>query len=344
MSVAFVTGSTGLLGSNVVRLLLAQGWRVRTLARDLRKLKRQFGDPLPELLEPIEGDLLRPQTYAPHLAGVEAVFHTAAYFRESYEGGRHDAALARVNVDGTVKLLALAADAHVPHFIHTSSIATLRNISGVLLHEDDLADPNDAVDAYYRSKILSDRAVSNFAARHPDLKVLTVIPGWMHGPGDDGPTSAGRFVQDYLCGRLPGVVDASFSLVDARDVAQAMLAALQRGVPGRRYLAAGRAMQMRELMAHMAQVSGIPAPTRSVPRWLLLMLATLQEGWARLSGQPALLSWATVRNIGRDRARQFSDQRLREELGLAFRPVADTLRDAIAWHRDRLQLSPRERP
>ena len=44
MKTAFVTGATGLLGNNLVRLLLEKGYRVRALARSRAKAGRQFGD------------------------------------------------------------------------------------------------------------------------------------------------------------------------------------------------------------------------------------------------------------------------------------------------------------
>lgn len=340
MTIAFVTGSTGLLGSNLVRLLLAEGWQVKALARRADKLQLQFADLPPQRLEPVIGDLLTPATYAGHLRGVDVVFHTAAYFRESYQGGDHEQALMRVNVDGTRQLLLAAGTAGVPRFVHASSIATLRNDNAVTLQEDDLAAPEDAIDAYYLSKILSDRVVAQFAQCNPSMRICTVIPGWMHGPGDEGPTSAGQFIRDFMLRRLPGVVDASFSVVDARDVARVMLAASEQGIAGRRYLAAGRAMHMQDLLQATERVSGIPAPQRRLPRALLTAIAVVQEAYARLSGRPVLVSLATVRNIRRDRLRRFSDQRIREELGITFRPLEDTLRDSLAWHRHRLNPHP----
>jgi dihydroflavonol-4-reductase len=87
-------------------------------------------------------------------------------------------------------------------------------------------------DDYYRSKILSDREVLGFLERHPDMWAAMVLPGWMHGPGDAGPTSAGQTTLDFVKGNLPGVIPASFSLVDARDVAQAMMLAAEKGRRG----------------------------------------------------------------------------------------------------------------
>ena len=87
----------------------------------------------------------------------------------------------------------------------------------------------------------------------------------MWGPGDIGPTSAGQLVNDVARGKLPGLVPGSFSVVDARDVALAQIAAAERGRRGERYLAAGRHMEMGELIPLLGQVAGIPVPTRKLP-------------------------------------------------------------------------------
>lgn len=52
-----VTGSTGLLGRNVVLLALSKGFRVRALVRSPEKATIQFGSPLPEGLELVVGDM-----------------------------------------------------------------------------------------------------------------------------------------------------------------------------------------------------------------------------------------------------------------------------------------------
>lgn len=93
MHTVFVTGATGLLGNNLVRLLLERGLVVRALARSQAKARAQFGE-IPGLTI-IEGDMQDVAGFAPALTGCDVVFHTAAYFRESYGGGKHWAMLKR---------------------------------------------------------------------------------------------------------------------------------------------------------------------------------------------------------------------------------------------------------
>jgi nucleoside-diphosphate-sugar epimerase len=327
---AFVTGATGLLGNNLVRELLAQGFRVRALVRSRAKAEKQFGD-LP--VEFVTGDMLAVGDFAPALAGVDGVFHTAAYFRDSYTGGQHWPALHAANVLGTRALLQHAYDAGVRRFVHASSIAVLRGVRGRLVDETMLRDEGDA-DDYYRSKILSDREILSFLADHPDFRASMVLPGWMHGPGDMGPTSAGQTVLDVAGGKLPGVPPGSVSLVDARDVAQAMIQAWHRGRRGERYLAAGRHITMTDLLPLMGDALGVKVPHRRLPMALLYAIAGISEIRARITGQPVLLSWAVARAMASENERShFSAAKSEAELGLRFRPIEDTLRDEVAWFR-----------
>ncbi|MFE3839558.1 SDR family oxidoreductase [Pseudogemmobacter sonorensis] len=333
MQTAFVTGATGLLGNNLVRLLLERGVAVRALARSRVKAEAQFGQ-IPGL-EIIEGDMQDVAGFAPALAGCDVVFHTAAYFRESYGGGKHWAMLKQINVDATTELIAAAHAADVRRFIHTSSIAVVNGPRGALIDESMKRDPRDA-DDYYRSKMQSDAVVQAFLRGHPEMFAAFVMPGWMHGPGDLGPTAAGQFTLDYLKRALPGIPPGTFAFVDARDVAFALVAAAEKGRRGEHYLAAGHHIAMPDLVKIYAEVTGTPAPKRRIPVAVLWPIAALQEVVARITKRPALLSLATVRTMRAEAERtRFNPAKSRDELGVTFRPIAQTIRDEVAWFRAR---------
>lgn len=330
MQTVFVTGATGLLGNNLVRALIAKGMTVRALVRSRHKAREQFHGL--SNIEIIEGDMQNVADFADSLVGCDALFHTAAYFRDSYYGGRHWTLLERINVKGTNDLLNAAYAAGIRRFVHTSSIAVVNGPRGALIDESMKRDVSEA-DDYYRSKILCDRVVSDFLLRHPDMFGVFVMPGWMHGPGDIGPTSAGQFTLDFMQRKLPGIPPATVSFVDARDVAAAMISAVDNGRRGEHYLAAGRHTSMRDLMRMYQEVTGIPAPIRAIPPLLLWIVAGCQEIIARISGRPALLSVATVRIMRREIDRSHFDHSKSEaELRLGFRPITETIRDEVDWY------------
>lgn len=338
MKTAFVTGSTGLLGNNLVRALVARDCQVKALARNADKARQQFAD-LPQV-EVVTGDMEDVPAFATKIAGCDVVFHVAAYFRDGYKGGRHWPELKRVNVDGTAALLRATYAAGVRRYVQTSSIAVLDGPPGTVVHEScdrDIANADD----YYRSKILADREVFAFLDNHPDFHANFVLPGWMWGPADIGPTSAGQVALDVALGRLPGIVPGSFSLVDARDVAEAQIGAATSGRRGERYLAAGRHITMGELVPLIGRVAQVKTPTRKIPFPALYTIAAAQEVYARLTGKPILLSLANVRLMRREAGRShFDHSKSKRELALQFRPMEETIRDTIAWYRRNGWLTP----
>lgn len=341
MKSAFVTGSTGLLGNNLVRELLRQGVRVKGLARSKDKARQQFAD-LP--VDIVEGDMTDVAGFADALQGCDALFHTAAHFRDCYKGGRHAERLQATNVEGTAALLQVAHRNGVREVLHTSSIAVLDGPPGHPIDETmsrDLAHADD----YYRSKILSDQEVMRFSRQHPDTRVVMVLPGWMFGPGDMGPTSAGQLVLDFAARKLPGRIPGTFSVVDARDVAQIQVTALRKGQSGHRYLAAGRHMTMDELFPLLAQATGVPAPSRAIPLGLLKVIAWVNETQSRLTGAPALVSRAAVRLLEREAGRtQFNQEKTFQELQGTFRPAIETLVDTVNWYQQQGWLTPSTSP
>ena len=146
-------------------------------------------------------------------------------FRQDGDGNGDDIrsnrnALMAVNVEGTRALLRAATQHGVRRWVQISSIAVLDGAPGQVITEDMRRHEADA-DDYYLSKMRCDQVLDEHLASHPDFWAAFVLPGWMHGPGDAGPTSAGQFVLDVLHRRLPAIPPGTVSLVDARDVAQA---------------------------------------------------------------------------------------------------------------------------
>jgi dihydroflavonol-4-reductase len=333
MRSALVTGATGLLGNNLVRALAARGVRVKALARSRDKARQQLAGLAVDI---IEGDMDHVAAFAPALEGVDTLFHTAAYFRESFNGTGHDVAatMQRINVEGTVTLLKQAREAGVRRVVHTSSTEVLFGPRGALVDETMRREERHAND-YGVSKIRGDRAIDRLLETTPDLDVRLVLPGWMFGPGDLGPTPAGQFTLDFVQRKLPGIPPGTFAVTDARDVAETLIAAALHGRRGERYIAAGPQLSMKELCVLLERVSGVKKPARELSVPMLFVVAGVLGTWARLRRRPALVNLETARLVAlnRDRAR-YDLTKTTRELGVTFRPVEETLRDTLTWYRD----------
>ena len=116
-----VTGGTGFVGHEVVGELLALGHRVRLLVRDPKRAQWYAGHPRVEL---IQGDVLRPETLAAAMVGVQAVIHLVGIIVEtpriSYE---------QAHVEATRNLLAAAKAAGVTRWLQMSAAGTRSHAS-----------------------------------------------------------------------------------------------------------------------------------------------------------------------------------------------------------------------
>jgi len=325
---AFVTGATGLLGNNLVRHLREKGHDVVGLVRSPEKARWLLGNTGARW---VEGDMRDVPGFAAALDGCDAVFHTAAYFREYYQPGRHDQALEMINIKGTLALLAAADARGVRRFVHTSSSGTIgRTADGSPGDEDTPPDELARDTRYFKSKVDGDAAIKAWRPRH-GLEVVEILPGWMWGPGDAGPTSAGQVALDFLGGRLPVIPGGGMTAVDVRDVAAAMVTAWERAPAGARYLVAGRFASLAEILGLLEKVTDLPGPRRRLPYALVWVFAAVSELWGRLTGGTVLVSRAAIRMLRAEI--KLSSARAERELGVTFRPLEATMRDAVEWYR-----------
>jgi dihydroflavonol-4-reductase len=325
---AFVTGATGLLGSNIVSALLADGHQVRGLVRSKEKALRAFPSNEVEL---VTGDMCEVNAFAPALKGCDVLFHTAAYFREYYQPGNHKAILERVNVQGTLDLLIAAEKNGLRKAIHISSAGVVGGSIGEAPgNEETLPDDLATSNLYFASKISAELAIGRFL-KERSLSVPMILPGWMWGPSDWAPTASGQLVLDFLGRKLPGVVDGGACIADARDVARTALTAVDRGHSGERYIVGGRYFSLADVLATLQRVTGVPAPRRKIPYPLALAVGFASETWARISGRSSLVTVEAVRTMHAGKA--VASEKAMTELAATFRPFEETVRDEVAWFR-----------
>ena len=163
------------------------------------------------------------------------------------------------------------------------------------------------------------------------MAVVEILPGWMWGPGDAGPTAAGQLVMDFLARKIPAVPDGGTCVVDARDVADTMIAAAERGRARERYIVGGEYRDVAEILRGLEAATGVAGPSLQLPYFLIYGFAFLAETFAWLMGSDVLVTREAVRVL-HERQRLSSAKAVRE-LGAHFRPLAETLADTVAWHR-----------
>jgi dihydroflavonol-4-reductase len=320
---ALVSGASGFVGSAVVRRLVRAGYTVRVLVRptsDRRNLKQ-----LP--VEQVIGDLTDSASLYQALIGCTSLFHVAADYRL---WAPDPASIYASNLIGTRNIMQAALEADVKRIVYTSSVATLgRNADGQPADELTPALLDDMVGHYKRSKFLAEREVREMVEKH-GLPAVIVNPSTPVGPGDIKPTPTGRMVADAAKGRMPAYVDTGLNIVHVDDVAAGHLLAFQRGQIGERYILGGENLSLKQILVMIAGFTGRHPPRVRLPHDLVLPLAYIAEGWARMAGYQTLT--LTVDGLQMSKKRMyFSSDKARRELGYAPRPAADALRDAVNW-------------
>ncbi|RMH13142.1 MAG: NAD-dependent epimerase/dehydratase family protein [Gemmatimonadetes bacterium] len=322
-----VTGGSGFLGSHLVRELATRGRGVRVLDRV------RPHDPVPGV-DYVLGDVTDPDTVARALDGVDTVFHLAA---KAGLWASDPGAFERVNGAACRTVFGACERRGVSRVVHCSTEAVFKSRRrgrvprNRPIDEDLRLRLDDMVGPYARGKFIAEQEA--LAAAERGLHVVIVNPTIPLGPGDWNLTPPARMLLGFLNGRHPAYLEGVFNFVDARDVALGHIAAAERGRPGQRYLLAGHDLRMSEFLALVESLTGLPMPRLRVPYAVAVGAALGSEALARLTGRRPASPLTGVR-LARD-PNTFSNRRAREKLGVTFRPLAETVRDAVAWYAER---------
>jgi nucleoside-diphosphate-sugar epimerase len=167
----FITGSTGFVGSYLVRELSGPQNKLYCLTH--QRKQPNFGS---ESIQWIQGDLLDKDSYKDVLKNTDCIFHLAGLL-----SARRKEFYKRVNVDGTETLLEACKDVGAPikRFIQMSSIAAQGpNHNGNLLRETDTCLP---LSEYGKSKYLAEKVALRYTQSFP---VVILRPAFIYGRGD----------------------------------------------------------------------------------------------------------------------------------------------------------------
>lgn len=318
-----LTGGTGFVGANVVRHLLARGDEVVCVVRKPNLCL----EGLPVTLN--TGAVTDVDAMARAAEGCDGIFHIAGIF-DPGPGGED--AMRTLHVDATKALCAAATKAGVPKLLVCSSSVTVgfgpKEAPG---DEETPLDPakiygrTGALRVYHDTKLESERIGQDWGA-------VVVNPDYVLGAWDVKPTS-GQLLVTIAKGWVPAYPTGGKCFVDADDCAVGHLAAMDKGVPGRRYLLGNHNLSYREFMTLCAEVTGSRAPVVPVPGKAL--------GLAGRVGS-LLQRYDAHRFAGLDRhvllamqqGRYRTGRRSWDELGVPRTPMRKTVETAFGWFRE----------
>jgi nucleoside-diphosphate-sugar epimerase len=314
----FVTGGSGFIGGRLIRRLVADGSRVRALARsdDAAETVAGVG------AEPVRGDLSDRAALVAGAEGCHLAFHAAAAVLEW--GPREE--FVRANVDGTKLVLDACREAGVGRLVHVGTeAATMAGQPLVAIDETAPLRPDSKAD-YCATKAMAEQAV--LAANGAGLETVVVRPRLVWGVGD--PTILPGVVEAVRTGRFRWIAggrhETSTTHVD--NVVEGLVRGAERGRPGEAYFVTdGDPVVFRDFITELVGTQGVEIPDKGLPKRVAGSVAAGSEAvfrTLRLKGTPPLTRmayWLSALECTIDISKA------REQLGYA--PVR-TIKDGMA--------------
>lgn len=267
-----VTGPDGLLGSNLVRRLLASGYAVRAFIHPSSKSQT-----LREL--PIEifiGDILQPESLIAAMSGCQAVVHAAALTRV---WPSKSAVVRTVNIEGTSNVVQAALHHDMLKMIYIGSASSAEMAS------NSASKKLDYIDSKHKALEVVMRASHN-----DGLRAVGILPTFMIGPYDALPSS-GKLMLAFIKGHLRYATNGGRNFVHVYDVCDAIINAIESDITGQYFVAGNMNLSYWEFLSRVSEVLHIPPPLGRMPDKLVKLAGATGSIFGRLTGKQPMISY-----------------------------------------------------
>jgi farnesol dehydrogenase len=275
----------------------------------------------------LQGDIRDRAAVLHAMSGATRVIHLASLVSIQAERER----LFDINVEGTRTITEAALELGVTRMVYTSSCAAVTFEGTGICDETTLQRPRRFLTAYGESKARSEEVVDEAAGK--GLETNIVYPTRVFGRGSlSDSNSPTRVISLYSRGLLPfipgdGNMYASWVLVD--DVAGGIIAALEQGRAGERYLLGGENATLHQVYAMVDEITGKRRLKVPVPGRLIRGFGAFEELRARYAGGRPFVTkeWAEALM----ESTLLSSSKARRELGYTITPLRSALEATLHW-------------
>jgi len=333
-----VTGASGFIASYVIRELLDNGYTMRATVRALTKgNKYEYLTSLPgaaERLELVQAELLTEGSYDEAIAGCEYIIHTASPYVLDVTDPQKD--LVDPALKGTLNVLqACAKSGSVKKVVLTSSVVAVYDepVSGHVYTEKDWNETSSLTrNPYFYSKTLAERSAWDYVEKeNPAFELVVINPGTVIGASlVPSLNTSNQILHDALAGNYPMIMNLSWGFVNVRDVAHAHVLAMENEKAKGRYLCTNETLDLSEVVSILREAG---YSNYKLPK--LKMTGVVGNALAKIlvSTRPKGIRTFVRTNVGR--IVHYDNTKIREELGMTFRPVKESIREAaedlIRW-------------
>ena len=169
--------------------------------------------------------------------------------------------------------------------LQKSTVESLTALFNQPFTEKDWSDVNGGISAYAKSKTLAERAAWDFINGTENvnkLELVTINPPLILGPvpNKNFRTSV-ELIRTYMLGQVPGVGRLKMGVVDVRDVATAIILAMNtREAADNRFLCSGGVLWIKEIAGVLYKEyskRGYKIPTIQFPSFLIRFIALFDK-------------------------------------------------------------------
>ena len=325
MSLALITGSSGHVGSNLIRELTKQNYKIRCIDFDGDHRAYEGFD-----VEIIKGDITERDSLVPIFKDVEIVFHTAALINLDR---RYRDQIRLVNVSGTENVCQASLNAGVKKLIHFSSVDAFYRfpIEEPLLENRKLIDDPNAV-PYDLSKADGQKIVIDYCQRGLDASIIH--PTSIVGPNDFKPGLPMQEMVNLANGKRKVLPNWGYNFVDVRDLCITAISAVKLGRTGQNYIVGGEYHLYSYIAELMKQQLGRTVLLATIPDFVSYLGLPYEYIKSLITGKPRVLTIDTL-HTGKTGNKVVPSTLAREELGHSPRPLEETIYDMVSFFQKR---------
>ena len=325
MSIALITGSSGHVGSNLIRELNKQGFKVRGIDFD-GDYRAYEGFKV----DVIKGDITNRESLEPIFKNVDIVFHTAALINLDR---RYKKQIRLVNVDGTRNVCEAALKAGIKKLIHFSSVDAFYRfpIEEPLLESRKLIDDPNSV-PYDLSKADGQKIVLDFCKKGLDASIIH--PTSIVGPNDFKPGLPMQEMINLANGKRKLLPNWGYNFVDARDLCLTAISAVELGKTGQNYIVGGEYHLYSYIAELMEQQLGRTVLLSTIPDFVSYLGLPYEYIKSLITGKPRVLTIDTL-HTGKSGNKIVPSTLAREELGHNPRPLEESIHDMVSFFQKR---------
>ncbi len=318
----FITGTTGYIGQQLALKLADEGHQIHALVRSPEKSQLiQHKN-----ISIYKGDLLDASSIEKAMQNCELVYHIAAYAKINLDPDIYY----QMNVLGTDNVFRIAQTIGVKKVVYTSTAGVIGPSDHEPCKEYDIRTIPFFND-YETSKFISEEMALRYTRR--GLDIVTVNPTRVYGPGFDSVSNAvTRYVRLYIRGLgrfLPGSGKKLGNYAFINDVVIGHQLAMEKGIPGERYILGGENVTYKYLFDLVGEIHGKRIWQVSIPAKLLIALVAIFSGVSRTLGFKPPLTPAWTKKYLYNWA--LSSEKAEKELGYVITPLKTGLQQTIEW-------------